>query len=76
MTQITRVQELVYELKVGEVMTRQVIHVTPQTPMSLIRKLLREHRISGIPVVQDGKLEGLVSIEDLNRRWKPRSAKK
>jgi CBS domain-containing protein/anti-sigma regulatory factor (Ser/Thr protein kinase) len=65
MTQITRVQELVYELKVGEVMTRQVIHVTPQTPMSLIRKLLREHRISGIPVVQDGKLEGLVSIEDL-----------
>ena len=65
MTRITRLQELVYEVKVGEVMTRQVIHVTPQTPMSLIRKLLREHRISGIPVVQDGKLEGLISIEDL-----------
>jgi CBS domain-containing protein/anti-sigma regulatory factor (Ser/Thr protein kinase) len=65
MTQITRVQELLYEVKIGEVMTRKVIHVTPQTPMAEIRKLLREHRISGVPVVQDGKLEGIISIEDL-----------
>ncbi len=46
-------------------MTRKVIHVTPQTPMTEIRKLLREHRISGIPVVQDGKLEGIISIDHL-----------
>lgn len=65
MTQITRLQELVYEVKVGEVMTREVIHVTPQTPMGEIRKLLRERRISGVPVVQDGNLVGLISIEDL-----------
>jgi CBS domain-containing protein/anti-sigma regulatory factor (Ser/Thr protein kinase) len=65
MTQITRVQELLYEVKIGEVMTREVIHVSPQTPMAEIRRLLREHRISGIPVVQDGKLEGIISIEDL-----------
>ncbi len=65
MTQITRLQELFYEVKIGEVMTRKVIHVTPQTSMVEIRKLLREHRISGIPVVQDGKLEGIISIEDL-----------
>ena len=65
MTKITRLQELVYEVKVGEVMTREVIQVTPQTRMGSIRKLLRERRISGVPVVQDGKLEGLISIEDL-----------
>jgi CBS domain-containing protein/anti-sigma regulatory factor (Ser/Thr protein kinase) len=65
MAKITRLQELFYEVKVREVMTRKVIHVTPQTPMSLIRKLLREHRISGIPVVQDGKLEGIISIDHL-----------
>ena len=65
MAKITRLQELVYEVKVGEVMTREVIQVPPQTPMGSIRKLLRERRISGIPVVQDGKLEGLISIEDL-----------
>ncbi|NWF55608.1 MAG: CBS domain-containing protein [Syntrophaceae bacterium] len=65
MAQITRLQELFYEVKIGEVMTRKVIQVTPQTPMSEIRKLLREHRISGIPVMQDGRLEGIISIEDL-----------
>jgi CBS domain-containing protein/anti-sigma regulatory factor (Ser/Thr protein kinase) len=65
MAKITRLQELVYEVKVGEVMTREVIQITPQTPMGSIRKLLRERRISGIPVVEDGKLVGLVSIEDL-----------
>jgi CBS domain-containing protein/anti-sigma regulatory factor (Ser/Thr protein kinase) len=65
MTKITRLQELVYEVKVEEVMTREVIQVTPQTPMRSIRRLLRERRISGVPVVQDGKLEGLISIEDL-----------
>jgi len=65
MTKITRLQELFYEVKVREVMTRKVIHVTPQTPMSFIRKLLREHRISGIPVVQGGKLEGIISIDHL-----------
>ena len=65
MAQITRLQELLYEVKIGEVMTRKVIQVSPQTPMAEIRKLLREHRISGIPVVEDGKLEGIISIEDL-----------
>jgi len=65
MTKITRLQELFYEVKVREVMTRKVIQVTPQTPMVEIRRLLREHKISGIPVVQDGKLDGIVSIEDL-----------
>jgi anti-sigma regulatory factor (Ser/Thr protein kinase)/predicted transcriptional regulator len=46
-------------------MTREVIQVTPQTTMGEIRKLLRERRISGVPVVQDGNLVGLISIEDL-----------
>ncbi len=65
MAKITRLQELAYEVKVAEVMTREVIQVTPQTPMGTIRKLLREHRISGIPVVQGGKLEGIISIDHL-----------
>jgi CBS domain-containing protein/anti-sigma regulatory factor (Ser/Thr protein kinase) len=65
MTQVTRLQELLYELKIGEVMTRKVTHVNPRTPMVELRAILREYRISGIPVVQDGKLEGIISIEDL-----------
>jgi CBS domain-containing protein/anti-sigma regulatory factor (Ser/Thr protein kinase) len=60
----TKIQELVYELKVGEVMTRKVITVTPQTLMSELRDILREHRISGTPVVESDSLVGLISIED------------
>ena len=60
----TKIQELVYELKVGEVMTRRVITVSPQTSMSELRDILRENRISGTPVVQGDSLLGLISIED------------
>lgn len=65
MPEITRVQELVYELKIEEVMTRKVITVTPQTSMAELRKALREHRISGAPVLQNSELVGIISVEDL-----------
>jgi len=65
MPQITRLHELVYELKIAEVMTQEVVTVTPQTSMSELRKILQEHRISGTPVVENGELVGVISIEDL-----------
>ena len=55
---------MVYELKVGEVMTRKVITVRPHDPMSRLRGILRRNRISGLPVVDDGRLVGLISLED------------
>lgn len=61
---ITKTQEMVYELKVGEVMTRQVITVRPDEPMSRLRGILRQNRISGLPVVDEGRLVGLISLED------------
>lgn len=60
----TKVQELVYEMKVNEVMTKSVITVAPQTPMSELREVFRDKKISGTPVVQDGKLVGIISLED------------
>jgi CBS domain-containing protein/anti-sigma regulatory factor (Ser/Thr protein kinase) len=61
----TKVQEIFYELRVEEVMTRDVITVTPQQSMGDVEELLRVHRISGTPVVQDGALVGIVSLQDL-----------
>ena len=65
MPQITRLQELVYELKIAEVMTSRVRTVPPHTTMAELREILREHRISGAPVVESGELLGMISIEDL-----------
>jgi CBS domain-containing protein/anti-sigma regulatory factor (Ser/Thr protein kinase) len=61
---VSKVQELVYELNVEQVMTTKVVTVSPQKLMSELRELLRVHRISGVPVVEGDKLVGLVSIED------------
>jgi CBS domain-containing protein/anti-sigma regulatory factor (Ser/Thr protein kinase) len=65
MPQVTRLHELVYELKIAEVMTRDVVTVTPQTSMAELRDILRNHRISGTPVMENGELVGIISIEDL-----------
>ena len=63
-TEITRIQELIYELRVGEVMKPDVISVTPSTPMNELREILRDNRISGTPVIEEGRLVGIISIED------------
>lgn len=62
---ITRVEELAYELKVDTVMTRDPITVTPETKMEDTLDLFRRTRISGAPVLSKDELIGIISIEDL-----------
>ena len=61
----TKIQELVYELPVGRVMKKEVITVSPDTPISTLKEILRVNRISGVPVLDGGDLVGIISIEDL-----------
>jgi len=62
--EITRVQELAYELKVEQAMTKDMVKVHPKNRMGELREILRVNRISGTPVVDADKLVGIVSIED------------
>jgi CBS domain-containing protein/anti-sigma regulatory factor (Ser/Thr protein kinase) len=64
-TELTRVQELVYELKIEQVMTKNVITVTPDCTIRELKEILRVKRISGVPVVEGDKLVGIISIEGL-----------
>ncbi len=53
-------------LKVGDVMTREVVTISPDTPFKHIEQLMREHNISALPVVDAaGDVVGLVSEADL-----------
>lgn len=61
----TKLQELIYELQIQEVMRRDVITVTPQTSMAELKEMLRLKRISGTPVVEGSRLVGIISLEDL-----------
>src|SRR5690554_1316421 len=64
---ISRIEELSYDLKIREVMTTDLIVVSPKMKMQDVLELLRQGRISGAPVVWQGKLVGLISLEDLIR---------
>lgn len=64
---LTKVQELVYELKVEQVMTRDVITLPPDATMAELKEVLRINRISGVPVVENGQMVGMISVESLIR---------
>jgi CBS domain-containing protein len=51
----------------SDVMTREVVSVTPETPLPEIARLLETRRIKRVPVLQDGELVGIVSRADLLR---------
>jgi CBS domain-containing protein len=55
-------------MNASDVMTRNVVAVGPDTGVDDIARLLLEHRISGLPVVQGGFVLGIVSEGDLVRR--------
>ena len=64
---ITRVEELGYELKVGQVMTTKVVTFSPEATILEALDVIKQHRISGAPITIDGKLVGIISTEDLIR---------
>jgi CBS domain-containing protein len=51
--------------KVADVMTRSVITAAPDVPLSTIANLLEKNAIKRVPIVQDGKVVGIVSRANL-----------
>ncbi len=51
--------------KAADIMTRPVISAAPDTPLRDIANLLEKHRIKCVPIVQNGRLVGIVSRANL-----------
>jgi CBS domain-containing protein len=51
--------------KATDVMTRPVITVKPETPLGELASLLEQHRIKRVPVVNQGKIVGIVGRANL-----------
>lgn len=66
-SEISRVEELAYDLRVEEVMTRDLKTLAPDIPMGVALDIFRAARISGAPVISGGKVIGVISLEDLIR---------
>jgi CBS domain-containing protein len=50
---------------IEHLMTRDVVTVSPETSLKDVARLLIQHRISGLPVVEDGRVVGVVSEADI-----------
>jgi len=56
-------------MKAADVMTRKVLTVAPSDSIRVAAKLMLEHRISGLPVVDDqGNIVGMLTEGDLLKR--------
>jgi acetoin utilization protein AcuB len=53
------------EIKVGDVMVQAPLSVTPDTEVEEAARLIHEHRIGGMPVMQGEKLVGVITMLDL-----------
>src|SRR5262245_44720969 len=51
--------------KVTDVMTRKVVTAAPDTPLSTIANLLEKNAIKRVPIVENGKVVGIVSRANL-----------
>lgn len=54
-------------MKVQDVMNSDLIACSPDTPIRDVAQLLKQKNISGLPIVEDDKLVGIVSEGDLLR---------
>ena len=59
------------ELRVNDVMTNLVVTLKPEDKIPEAAKRLLSNRISGAPVVEDGRLVGIVSEADLVKAFAP-----
>ncbi|MCX7608526.1 MAG: CBS domain-containing protein [Anaerolineales bacterium] len=53
------------EIKVGDVMTGELITITQNETVSDCMRIMTEKRIRHLPVVEDGQLVGIISIGDV-----------
>ncbi len=61
-------------LTVADVMTAEVVTVTPETPLWQAAELMLKHKIGGLPVLEGGEVVGMITESDifklLVRQWR------
>ncbi|MDA3835083.1 MAG: CBS domain-containing protein, partial [Spirochaetales bacterium] len=61
----TLILELIYKLKVKEVMSPSPITASPKTTLRSIQKTMREKSITGVPISEGKRLLGIISMDDI-----------
>lgn len=61
------IMELIQRLKVRDVMTRNLITLTRDGTMRQAQELMKKNHFNGVPIAENGRLYGIVSIDDIIR---------
>lgn len=61
----TKKAERIAKLRVKDVMSRNAITITPDASISEAAKIMRERNINRLPVVDNGRLVGIITRADL-----------
>lgn len=64
---VWEINYLLDKITVAELMTSPVMTVTPDTDVYEVARLMLAHKIGGLPVVEDGRLVGIVTESDIFR---------
>ncbi|MCK7495241.1 MAG: CBS domain-containing protein [Comamonadaceae bacterium] len=56
-------------VEIGDIMTRNVVTVSPDADLVDVARTMLERKIGGLPVVEDGRLVGIVTESDIFRRF-------
>jgi len=58
---------LLAKLTIGEIMTREPITISINGTIREAAKMMLQHKIGGLPVMEDGKLVGIITESDIFR---------
>ncbi len=64
---IYEIHYLLSRLSVGQIMSRPVITVTPDMTVQAAAALMLQHKIAGLPVVEGGRVVGIITESDIFR---------
>lgn len=62
---IFELNELLAKMTVGEIMVKEPITVHPNTTLEEAALVMREHKINSVPVLEEGKLVGIITVSDI-----------
>ncbi len=62
---IYEIPYLLAKIKMRDVMTKDVITVTDDTPLEEVARIMADNKVGGIPVMRDEKLVGIITETDL-----------
>jgi len=61
------ISELLYRLKVRDVMTSKLICAKPRDSLRYVQKLMKDNTITGVPIHENKRMLGIISVDDILR---------